>query len=298
MSVATTLVRDSIVGDEWIRRTAEAVPIQRVLDDHGNPTGDILTGPVRLAFTDNLFDGQENDSGVTKHDCVVMFTPLADFTVMTEEYYKSLSIEFPNKWDANSQQYFGVVSPFKAQDEKLNYNGFTPGCTYMTVSSQYRPAIVDIRHNPIADKTKVYPGVWAIVGVKPYAFGKAGKTKDGKPMKQGIGFGLQSIMIIGDDTKFGGGAPDTKQVYKNVGANVTAPIARPDHVAAGMQSQAPASSAPHIPQQHYQPQAAAAGAPSATPPYSTPPSGTTAPASYATTTSPSNYDPSSDPDFM
>lgn len=221
--MTTTIIRDSIVGDNWIREAQAAVPIARKLGPDGNPTGDIILGPCRLAFTDSLTDPKVTDD----FSVTVLFPPNADMTVLYEEYYAWCGREFPSHYDAGSGQYSGLHSPFHMQDEKLKYGGFTPGCVYINSGTQFRPPVVDIHFNPIVDtKNRVYAGVWAIPVVKPYVYGKAGKTEDGKPMKKGIGFGLQALMILGDDKRLGGGPPDAKKLYE--GVNVSAPIARPD----------------------------------------------------------------------
>ena len=238
--MTTTIMRDSIVGDDWIRQTAQNVPIQRLVGKDGQQTGDILTGPVRLAFCESIFDPKSvDDFGVA-----MLFTPFADFRIMYEDYYAWCGREFPSHFDAGTNQYHGLHSPFKDQAEKLKFGGFTPGLVYMNSGSQFKPPVCDTRYNPIVDPNRLYPGVWAICTVKPYAFGKAGKTKDGQPMKKGIGFGLQSIMLIGDDTRFGGGAPDVKQHY--AGINIQAPVVRPD-IGAGMPVGMAPAPAPGIP---------------------------------------------------
>ncbi len=233
--MTTTVVRDSIVGDNWIYQTAQAVPMQRVLDEQGQPTGDILTGPVRLAF-DNLFELPPVTPTMQnpKYGASLLFTPYADFSVLYEEYYAVCAREFPEYYDAGTQQYVGLHSPFRDQREKQKFGGFTPGCLFITSTSKFKPPVVDTRYNPIVDQSKVYPGVWAICAVNAYAY------KD--PRKKGVAFGLQSVMIIGDDTKFGGGAPDpTKTMAAAKG--IQAPIVRPD-VARGMpQGQQPAQPA-------------------------------------------------------
>lgn len=253
--MTTTCVRNSIVGDQWIYQTAQQVPIQHVIGDDGNPTGDILTGPVRLAF-DNLFDLPQptKDMPNPKFGASILFTPYADFTLLYNEYYAVCAREFADHYDANSGQYYGLYSPFRDQGEKLKFGGFTPGCVFMSCTSKYKPPVVDARGNPIVDKSKVYPGVWAICGISAYAF------KD--PRKKGVAFGLQSVMIIGDDEKFGGGAPDPNKTFA-AAKGVAAPIVRPDlsRMPTG-QPGAPGAPqpgpAPNIPQQHYSPQPAAA----------------------------------------
>lgn len=234
--MATTIVRDSIVGDAWIQQTAQSVPIQRVIDEKtGQPTGDILTGPVRLAF-DTLFELPQPNANMQnpKYGAALLFTPLADFTIFYEEYYGVCGTEFADHYDHASGQYYGLHSPFRDQAEKAKFGGFTPGGVFMTCTSKFKPPVVDVRGNPIVDKSKVYPGVWAICAVNPYSY------KD--PRKKGVGFGLQSVMIIGDDTKFGGGAPDPNKTFAAAKGAIQAPAISP-----GALSNMPVGGAPAAP---------------------------------------------------
>lgn len=224
--MTTTVVRDSIVGDAWIQQTAAAVPIQRVVDAAtGQLTGDILTGPVRIAF-DNLFTlpqaTAQNQN--PKYGAMLLFTPYADFSILYEEYYAECAVSFREYYDAQSQSYNGLHSPFRDQREKTKFGGFTPGCIFINCTSKFKPPVIDVRGNPIVDPSKVYPGVWAICSINRYPYGK-----NPPQPKKGVGFGLQSVMIIGDDTKFGGGAPDPTKTF--AGVNVSAPIVRPDAIA-------------------------------------------------------------------
>lgn len=252
--MTTTVVRDSIVGDNWLYQTAQAVPMQRVLDEKtGQPTGDILTGPVRLAF-ETLFElpqpTPQNQN--PKYGAMLLFTPYTDFSILYEEYYAVCAREFADMYDAPTQQYYGLHSPFRNQAEKLKFGGFTPGCTFITCTSKFKPPVVDARMNPIVDRSKVYAGVWAICSINPYAY------KD--PRKKGVGFGLQNVMIIGDDTKFGGTGADPTKTFK--GVSVAAPITRPDMAQRMAQPPggAPGAPAGGVPQQHYQPPAGGAPA--------------------------------------
>jgi hypothetical protein len=193
--------------------------------EDGQWTGDLLTGPVRLAF-DNLFTlpqpTAQNQN--PKYGTSILFTPYADFTLIYEEYYRICQENFQAYYDAASGQYYGLHSPFRDQAEKAKFGGFTPGCVFMNVSSKYKPPVVDIRGNPIVDEAKVYPGVWAICGINAYA---NLPDKQAPAKKIGVGFGLQSVMIIGDDTKFGGGAPDPNKTFAAAKGAITAPSIQP-----------------------------------------------------------------------
>lgn len=232
--MTTTCVRNSIVGDAWIQQTAANVPIQRILDENGAPTGDILTGPVRLAF-DTLFELPAPSADVQnpKYGATLLFTPYADFTVMYEEYHAVCAREFAEYYDATSGQYYGLHSPFRDQGEKMKFGGFTPGCVFINATSKYKPPVIDANHNPIVDPAKAYPGVWAICSVNAYAF------KD--PRKKGVSFGLQSVMLIGDDEKFGGAAPDPKKTFAQIQGAIQRPAIQPGHVQMPQGAQAPAN---------------------------------------------------------
>lgn len=220
--MTTTIMRDSTVGDQWIANTYAANPIKLVVDPTtGQPTGDISTGPVRLAFCDNVFTPSKPDEkgeGGGKYGATLLFPPMADFTLFHHKYNETAWEQYKEFWDAQQGIFHGLHSPFHDQRTKANqYGGFTPGCTFFNTSSQFKPSVCDLRFNPIVDPAKVYPGVWALCTVKPYLYSNK---------KKGVGFGLQGIMLIADDTKFGGGAPDVRQQF--AGVNVAAPIARPD----------------------------------------------------------------------
>lgn len=255
--MTTTVMRDSIVGDDWIYRTTQAVPMQWVVDPKtGQPTGDLLTGPVRLSF-ETLFTLPQptKDTPNPKYGSILLFSPWADFTLMEQEYYRLCGLKFPEHYDQQTQQYHGLHSPFRKQEEKLKFGGFTPGLKFITATSKFKPPVVDIRGNPIIDASKVYAGVWAICSVNVYHFID--------PRKKGVSFGLQTVMIIGDDTPLAGGAADPNQAFGAVRAGIAAPIV-PPNLARQMGGIAPAQ-APGVP---------------AIPPHGMPP-GAPAPAAYA-----------------
>jgi len=306
--MTTTVMRDSIVGDTWIQQTAAAVPVQRIVDQAtGNFNGDIRTGPVRLAF-DNLFQPpapKPNQQSAPKFGATLLFTPWADFTIFQEEYYKLCGQQFPEYYDTGSGQYYGLHSPFLQQAEKVKHGGFTPGLICMNCTSKYKPPIVDARMNPIVDTSKVYPGVWAICTLRAYGYGK-----NPPQPKKGVAFGLQSVMIIGDDTKFGGGAPDPRKQY--AGVNVAAPVVRPDFAnipvggapapAPGIPGYtAPGGGVPQmpgvthapIPQQHYTP-----GQGFTQPPAGVPTASAPLPGAYAPTATTYPTNPDDDMSFL
>lgn len=91
--------------------------------------------------------------------------------------------------------------PFKRQAKLADkYDGFESDGFYCEAASKYPVPIVDAKGNPIAaDSPLVYSGMWALVSVNLYAYGKgvAGSTK-------GVNLGLRSICKLADDEEFKG----------------------------------------------------------------------------------------------
>lgn len=205
---ATTCMRDSIVGDAWIKEMCQRNPVQYVIDEKtGQRNGNILSGPVRLAFP-HLLKPAENLRKIMEYGAAILFTPFVDTTILWEEFNRIARGDFGNHW--NGQSWSGLDIPFKDQADKAHtYKGYTPGLMYTNVKSQFRPGVVDIHNNAIVDEAKCHPGVWAICALSIYASGKTQIVK-------GPRFGLQGVMIVGDDTDLGSAGIDTKQTFAGV----------------------------------------------------------------------------------
>lgn len=238
--MTTTVMRDSIVGDAWIQQTATAVPVQWVKNDKGEQTLDLLTGPVRLSWP-NLFrpPAATKDNANPKIGTALLFTPYVDWTLFYQEYYRICAASFSQYYDATTQQYVGLRSPFRQQSEKLKFEGYTPGLVFMTCTTKFKPPLVDIRGNPVVDESKVYPGVWAICSVNAYP------NTDNRT--RGVRFGLQTVMLIGDDKQLGGGGANAAATYAGIAGRVNAPIVRPDVAASFRQPAAPGMPGAPIP---------------------------------------------------
>jgi hypothetical protein len=236
MTKESIYTKDSVVGDTWIADMMKANPVQRIYNPTtGAYTGDILTGPVRLAFVDilELPKPVQGQTSTPKYGTQLLFPVGQDLSVLYEDYNDMCAQHFRDNFSAG--KYHGVHVPFRDQAEKLKFGGFKAGGMFMSCSSQYKPPVVDTRRNPIVDASKVYPGVWAICAIKAYVFGKSPPQP-----KKGISYGLQSVMIITDDTKFGTGGADVNTQFGSV--DVKSPIVRP--------SSLPVNPQGFVPQKH------------------------------------------------
>ena len=242
--MTTTIVKNSIVGDDWIRQAQMAAPPQKVMkaDANGVPqwTGDILTGPVRLSFP-NLFTlpaQRPGNNSAPKFGASLLLPPplpgqdlATQMALFYEEYYRIAAASFASFWNPDMGQYVGIESPFHDQGMKFKYDGYTSGCMYFNATSKFKPNVVrpipgdPNNFNPVVDEKEGHPGVWAICAINCYAYG----VNPPQP-KKGPGFGLQAVILIGDDTNIGAAkGADAKTNFGQIAAALPAgPIQRPN----------------------------------------------------------------------
>lgn len=231
--MSTSMIRDSSIGDAWLQEMIAKNPIQWVVDQTGNRTGNILSGPVRLNYPNLLSKSKKKQKdAATGQELLVegnfnsglLFVPGVDTTVLNEAYNAQLAMDCKDFYNAQTGQYYGLHSPFRDQAEKTvgkNTKGYTPGGLLMTASSNFQPVVVDRHMNPIVDPARIYSGVWAIVSLNVYTYG----IKSNQP-KKGVGFGLVSVMIVADDDKLDNVASvDPRSQFG--GVNVAPPAVQP-----------------------------------------------------------------------
>jgi Protein of unknown function (DUF2815) len=200
-------MKDSRMTDAWLTDVVARYPTVVL------PDGTIRTCPVRLVWTDSLLTTKKrkNDDGEEKegYDATLHFPPQANTQIAEVIYPVWLALcreKHGRMFDANGNPQ-GLHWPFHDGAIKPQYSGYTAGAYYVSCGSQYKPSVVDPARNPIVDPSRVYPGVWAICGLNSYPYSNK---------KKGAGFGLQTVMLIADDTKLGGGGPDVNKVYEGI----------------------------------------------------------------------------------
>ena len=226
-------MKDSTLDPRWLAEMMARNPPQKI--DNGN----LLTGPVRLAFP-NLFQArrpQNNQQGEEKFSATLLFPVGANLAVFSQEWTRVAREKFPKHWTADGKP-VNLHSPFHDQAEKVYgpkpLSGYTPGGYYCAVSSKFRPQVVDANGNPIVDEKRVYPGVWAIAALNTYSYGP--------PQPQtGVSFGLQSVMIIADDTALGGVGSDPRVDFAKVTISAASNAAEKMAALPGVSAAAPAS---------------------------------------------------------
>lgn len=158
-------------------------------------SGNIVTPIARVSFP-YIFRPQmpseDNDLKKPKYSAALLFPADADLTLLKEAAKKALE----DKWGTDSTKWpDNLRSPFRDQSEKT-VEGYTPGCKFITISSEHKPGLVGADGNHITDETLFYPGAWAWATVHAFAYDKKGN--------KGVAFGLDNIQKIRDDAPLAG----------------------------------------------------------------------------------------------
>jgi len=187
---------------EWIARALQQNPCAML------ESGNIRTCPVRLSFPNVFKPGKPMKEGdEPKHGSALLFPLGADLGLLHGEVLKVARAEFASCFQGD--QYLGGLHlPFRDQQDKAKFDGYVPGAIFITATTKFKPAVVGSDMQPILDEARVYPGVWALATLNLFVY----RSK----MKQGVSFGLQSVMIAADDEKLGGAGGNPNEDYKGV----------------------------------------------------------------------------------
>lgn len=190
---------------DWISRVWKENPVHRSVK-----SGNIITGPVRLAFVNVLERQKKKDGSEGGYGTVLLFPDLGLIggkEALAPLYLarQSLLQEKMPAALANEAIFKRLHNPFKDQGDYVNtkdpngalYDGFVGGRICISAnSSQSQPPVVDQNGAPILDKSRIYSGCWAIAALGPGWIGRDDK--------KGPTFYLQSLMVVADDENLAG----------------------------------------------------------------------------------------------
>lgn len=219
----------------WIQRVIAENPCRALSDG----TDNIVTCPVRLGFPYLVTPQkpQDEDGGKPKYSATLLFQPGSNIDVIKA----AMAAKAQAEWGTQLEQFMAMDNfhkPIKDQRIKA-YDGFVPGLPCITATANYLDKNGSVRSPPpvvmqnMAPYTgRIYPGIWAICIINPFCFNV--RNKQGVVLKRGLGFGLQSAMIVADDTEFGGGTVDPAKAFAGVKIDSDVnPSAMFDQTAAG-----------------------------------------------------------------
>lgn len=208
-------IADSDKSDAWIKKVVTDYPVTLIKTKDGTLTGNIRTCPVRLSFPWVFKEAppMRNADGSfqkSKFMTTLMHPSCADVALYDAELDRVIKERFP----AYKNGMKGYDKSLHDGGEKTQLQGYDEGCCYFAATSNEKPKVVDANGAPLVDESRVYPGVWAICVVRPFAY--PGKNSTGPTLKKGGSFGLQSLMIIADDKRLGGARSDPSQDFAGV----------------------------------------------------------------------------------
>jgi hypothetical protein len=191
---------DTEMTVQWIVDTTKKHPPKKL--DNGN----CLSGLVRLSFA-HLFELPKPKEGITpKYGANLIFPPTADLLVLKDACAEAARTKWPNFGQAGGPK---LRTPFKDQSEMFGrFKGFGEEGQYIIVTSDERRPVVDQRMQAITDKTRAASGFWAIVSIRPFVYDKG--------VNKGVSFGLQSTMIVAEDTVLSGGGSNPQADFAGV----------------------------------------------------------------------------------
>lgn len=158
-----------------------------------------LVTPVFRACYAQVFEPKGFEGSEPKYSVVAVFEPdkMNDgdkkrWEAM-EDALEKISLEVFKKGVDKLPR--NVKVPFRDGSEKDGVEGFPEGCVFCTLSSKFKPGIVDGSKNLIEDSEDFYSGCYARATVIPFSFDNIAK---------GFAFGLQNLMKVKDGDRIDG----------------------------------------------------------------------------------------------
>ena len=224
-------MKDSIVGDAWVKEACALNPI------HSQGDG-VFIALARLEFN-ALFKPFKNkpktpaDQPKESYKAALLFPPFINTQLIDDETTRLGAAAFPASYVGGKLYQVGM--PLRDQGELANKAGYTPGLKFLNASSKSKPLVYDrppaMALLTEADAHKVYSGMWVIANFRLYV------AQEHKR----VAAALNGVTLYYDDAKLasGGGAgpnPDTVR-SSFAGVRMTGPIAVPN---IGQQNATPA----------------------------------------------------------
>ena len=152
----------------------------------------MLTCKATLSFP-HLVEPSAFGDGEPQYTATLLFGPEAqkspEYAALKKACAEAVKEKFGNKVDMKN-----IRNPFRNGDEK-DYAGYK-GCTYITVKSKSKPALVDENTDRLLDLDRVFPGANVIANVNPVAYDYLGN--------KGITFYLQAVQFLEGGTRLDG----------------------------------------------------------------------------------------------
>lgn len=152
-----------------------------------------LTPRFRVSFPNVFRPGKAMNAGEEgKYSITALFAKDTDLSVLK----KAAKEAAEEKWGTDQSKWpKNLRLPFRDQGEK-EFEGYEPGCIFITATSKQRPGLVDAKVQDIIEEKDFYPGCYARATVRAFAYDQKGN--------RGVAFGLQNVQKVADGEPLGG----------------------------------------------------------------------------------------------
>lgn len=164
-----------------------------------------ITTPEAILSFPHLFEPQAAPGSTREtYNAMLIFPKGTDLTTLKEAAKAAYAQAFPNGAK-------GARSPLRDGNEKVEEWGEVfRDATYIRVSSQFKPAVVDRRKAFITDPERVFGGQFVRAVVHAYGYDVSGN--------KGVAFGFDAIQIIRDGEPLGtGGSAAAVGLFNDLG---------------------------------------------------------------------------------
>lgn len=180
--------------------------------------GNIITPKARLSYP-NLFTPNaraKTQDGKLKYTLSVLIPPDADIGPLKAAAEKAAIDEFGAEKMKSlvEMKRFNIpwLDAFEKSRTEKNPAGDEQfkGWTLLRVTSLQKPQIVNAKLENVDDESEVYPGRWACVSLRPFAY----PARTGG--NAGVSFGLRNVQLLDHDTPLAGSNVQAQDEFEPV----------------------------------------------------------------------------------
>ena len=164
----------------------------------------VVTPKFRLSFPE-LFEAKVYEDQAAKFSIKMLFDKKTDLAPLKAVVKKAIQ----EKWGDNNIK--GLTLPFVDGNEK-DLDGYE-NTIVVGASSKFKPQVVNQKLEEILTADDIYAGCFARAAINAYAW--EAKNKQGKVIKRGVSFNLESVQKLSDGERFVK-VPDAKDTFDEV----------------------------------------------------------------------------------
>lgn len=164
----------------------------------------VVTPKFRLSFPE-LFQPKAFEDQAAKYSIQMLFDKKTDLAPLKN----AVKLAMKEKWGDN--QHKGLVLPFKDGNEK-ELEGYQ-NMIVVGAASKFKPQVVSNTLEEILAADDIYAGCFARAAINAYAWEY--KNKQGKVMKRGVSFNLESVQKLAEGPRFVN-RPDATETFDAV----------------------------------------------------------------------------------